>query len=136
MKLEFHPPRWFIYVAIIVCCAGMAWVLIYNLDTQFIKINTEKIKVIDSIKKESHHKADSLVQVIEVKKEVNALQVESLAKRVEAVKLNAGIEKKILLKTYDDLFKKVECYSDDSIGALYEQKRNSANFYTLLNYRK
>jgi hypothetical protein len=133
MSLEFHPKRWQIYAAIIVCCAGLAWFLIANLDTQYLRINTEKLKVIDSIKKESDQKADSLVKVIEIKKVINAQQVESLSKRAENIKAVAKQQNKILINQYEDLFKKVECYSDDSIGALYEQKRNSANFDTLLS---
>lgn len=132
MRLNFHPPRWLVYTGIAVFALLITFFIISQTTTIIQTVTTKKQKEIEVLKVESDNKSDSLARVIVVEKKVSAQQVESLAKRAQSIKATAQIENKIILNRYEDLFKKVECYSDDSIGAIYRQYRDSAKFDTLL----
>lgn len=131
--IKYHPPSWLMYVAIILMTVVVGWFIISFISNVSLTKNKEKQDEVKELKQDATHKIDSMGRVIVIKEKQQQVRVESLAKRVEAVKVNASIEKKVLHQQYEELFKKVECFSDDSVGRMYDQKRNQPKYDSLLS---
>jgi hypothetical protein len=131
--MQFHPPKWLIYLAIVVGAVLFGLFMITVITNIYQTKNAQSRQQIEVVKQAAGKQADSLSRVIKVEKTIQDAKVESLAERVIAVKANAIIEKTVLHKQYEKLFKQVECYSDDSISRIYEQLRNQPKYDTLLS---
>lgn len=133
MLPNFHLPKWAVYAGIVVFCLVLVWFLLTVFSNTMLRINHEKVQQIEGLKQDSHQIADSLTHVIANEKTINAAQIESLAKRVEKVKVTAKQQTQNLISNYAQLFKQVDSLTDDSISIVYRHYRCKPEFDSILS---
>ena len=123
----FHPPKWLMYVAIVVVCALMAWLLINMLGNSILHRDNDAIELIETTKQEKKEFQDSLREVIVVKMDSSAHVIESLSRKQAVMEKKTADDKFQLYKEYEKAFRLIDSLSDDSVSRAYAICRAKAD---------
>lgn len=118
MNLNLHPPRWLVYVAIVVFCLLISVFIYVSFSDMLMGTMRRSRHQVEDIKADAKHRADSLSVVISTQVLMQQLTADSLQKRVESVARKADIDKKIIIRKYENAYRQVLILSDDSLAVI------------------
>lgn len=131
MNLNLHPPRWLVYVAIVVFCLLISVFIYVSFSDMLMGTMRRSRHQVEDIKADAKHRADSLSVVISTQVLMQQLTADSLQKRVESVARKADIDKKIIIRKYENAYRQVLILSDDSLALI--DSLNGPKYEQLLN---
>lgn len=131
MNLNLHPPRWLVYVAIVVFCLLISVFIYVSFSDMLMGTMRRSRHQVEDIKADAKHRADSLSVVISTQVLMQQLTADSLQKRVESVARKADIDKKIIIRKYENAYRQVLILSDDSLAVI--DSLNGPKYEQLLN---
>lgn len=131
MNVNLHPPRWLVYVAIVVFCLLISVFIYISFSDILMGTIRHNRHQVEDIKADAKHRADSLSVVISTQVLMQQLTADSLQKRVESVARKADIDKKIIIRKYENAYRQVLILSDDSLALI--DSLNGPKYEQLLN---